>query len=76
MAGTLLEFTVEEACEILDPPMQPGQLRAIIAALRIPAAGARYTGRAGRPMATWDAATLMRLHAALLPWLTPPGLAD
>jgi hypothetical protein len=73
MAGTLLAFTVEEACEVLDPAMQPGQLRAIIAALGIPPAGSRYTGRAGRPVATWDAAELMRLHAALMPWLVTPG---
>ncbi len=75
MAGTLLAFTVEEACQVLDPPMRPGQLRQILAALRIEPAGNRYTGRAGRPHATWDAATIMALHAALAPWLmTPPGL--
>jgi hypothetical protein len=73
VAGTLLTFTLAEAATVLDPPMTEDQLRAIIGALRIPSAGPRYTGRAGRPHPTYEAATLMQLHAALRPWLVTPA---
>jgi hypothetical protein len=62
-------FTLAEACEILDPPMTEQQLRLIITALALTPAGNRYTGKAGRPHPTYDAATILRIHAALLPWL-------
>ena len=64
-----LAFTLAEAATVLDPPMTEQQLRLIITALALSPAGSRYTGRAGRPQATYDAATLLRIHAALLPWL-------
>jgi hypothetical protein len=64
-----LAFTLAEAATVLDPPMTEQQLRLIVTALALSPAGARHTGRAGRPLPTYDAATLLRIHAALLPWL-------
>lgn len=62
-------LTLAEAATMLDPPVSERQLRAIVAALRWQPSGVRYTGRAGRPAPRYDAAELMRLHAALAPWL-------
>ena len=71
MAGTMLAFTLAEASEILNPPMTEQQLRLIVTALALSPAGSRHTGKAGRPLPTYDAATILRIHAALLPWLAP-----
>lgn len=64
-----LAFTLAEAATILDPPMTEAQLRAITGALGWQPDGSRYSGRPGRPAATFEAAKIMRLHAALLPFL-------
>src|SRR5437899_2877273 len=64
-----LAFTLAEAATILDPPMTPEQLRAIVTALGWQPCGKRHTGRGGRPADTWDAGRLMRLHAAVTPFL-------
>lgn len=66
----MVALTLAEAATLLDPPMTEQQLRQIVTALRIPAAGKRDTGRAGRPAPTYDAAALMKLHCALVPFLT------
>lgn len=63
-------LTLAEAAAVLDPPISERQLRAIVAALRWQPAGHHRTGQAGRPAARYDAAELMKLHAALAPWLT------
>jgi hypothetical protein len=65
-------FTLAEAAAILDPPISERQLRAIVAALRLEPCGQRRDGRSGRPAARYPAAELMRLHAALAPWLATP----
>jgi len=62
-------LTITEACAVLEPPMTVTQLRDIISALDWQPVGYRHTGRAGRPMPAYDAAEIMKLHAALTPWL-------
>lgn len=62
-------LTLAEACEVLDPPMTEKQLRAIVRALGWQHTGTRPNGRAGHPPLTYDAARLMALHRALLPFL-------
>ena len=74
-------LTLAEAAAWLDPPLTPGQLHAIIKALGIVPAGSRPNGGPGRPQATYHAATLMRLHAAIIPFLhdsrdVHPGVTD
>lgn len=61
-------LTLAEAATLLDPPMTERQLRAIVRALRWQPAGWRHNGH-GHPYATYQAADIMRLHAALLPFL-------
>jgi hypothetical protein len=63
------DLTLTEAATILSPPITERQLRAIITALRIQPAGRRLNGQRGKPHVTYPAATIMRLHAALMPWL-------
>lgn len=67
---TVVALTLAEAADVLDPPVTEQQLRAIIRALSIKPAGWRHTqpGR-GHPTAAYEVADLMRLHAALYPWL-------
>lgn len=67
-----VEFTLAEAATVLEPAITEQQLRAIIRALGWPPSGKRYTGRAGNPMATYDAARIMELHAAITPFLEQP----
>jgi hypothetical protein len=62
-------LTLAEAATILDPPTPEQQLRAIVAALRLQPCGYRHTGRKGRPAPCYDATEILRLHAALTPWL-------
>jgi len=62
-------LTLAEAAQVLEPPMSEAQLRRIISALGWKPAGWRRTGRSGHPFPEYDAAALMRLHAALLPFL-------
>lgn len=61
-------LTLAEAATLLDPPMSEHQLRVIVRALRWRPAGTRPSGRAGHPPLTYDAARLMALHRALLPF--------
>ena len=66
---TALAFTLAEAAQILDPPMTEAQLRAIITALGWQPDSHRRTGRAGRPIACYNATRMMQLHAAVAPFL-------
>lgn len=63
------QLTLAEAATVLNPPMNERQLIMVVAALNLAPCGVRHTGRDGRPRKTYPAADLMRLHAALLPWL-------
>jgi hypothetical protein len=74
MASYKVAFTIDEAVTVLDPPMTHRQLADLIAALRIRPVGKRPQPRRGRPTLTYDAAELMRLHAAVAPWLKPSAL--
>jgi hypothetical protein len=69
MAVPKVALTVDEAVLVLDPPITCDQLAALIAALGIRPVGRRHQPRKGRPRQTYDAAELMRLHAAVAPWL-------
>ena len=62
-------LTLAEAAQVLDPPMTEQQLRAIVRALGWQAEGRRHTGRAGRPALRYDAGRILKLHAALVPFL-------
>ena len=69
MRQVALTITEAATTGLLDPPVTEHQLRVIVRALRIPPAGTRRDGHIGHPQNTYDAAELMRLHAALSPWL-------
>jgi len=67
--ASAVSLTLAEASQVLDPPLSERQLRQIVHALGWMPAGHRYTGRAGRPAPEYDATEILRLHAALAPWL-------
>jgi hypothetical protein len=69
-ADTTITLTIDEAAAWLDPPIGAAQLKAIVIALRIRPAASRHAGAPGRPANAYDAAELMRLHAAIAPWLS------
>ncbi len=62
-------LTLAEAAMVLDPPVSEQQLRAIVTALGWQPHGVRHTGKAGRPAPAYDAGELLKLHAAITPWL-------
>lgn len=68
-----IAFTLSEAATILNPPMTEQQLRMIIRALGRKPDGHRHTGKGGHPFDTFDAAWLMKLHAALIPFMDAPA---
>jgi hypothetical protein len=61
-------LTLAEAAQVLDPPLSERQLRDIVRALCWEPDTVRRTGRPGKPVAAYDAARLMKLHAALIPF--------
>lgn len=69
MASSEVALTIDEMITLLDPPITRRQLADVIAALRIQPVGKRWRSSRGRPALTYDAAELMRLHAAISPWL-------
>jgi len=68
-------LTLAEAAAVLNPPVTEAQLRVIVRALHWQPADHRHHGRAtgGRPAAAYDAQELLKLHAALSPWLGKPS---
>jgi hypothetical protein len=62
-------LTLAEAATILDPPLTEAQLRELVHALRWKPQAVRRTGRPGHPVAVYPADDLMRLHAALVPFI-------
>jgi hypothetical protein len=69
MASYEVALTIDEAVTVLDPSITRRQLADLIAALHIRPVGKRLQPTRGRPALTYDAAELMRLHAAIVPWL-------
>lgn len=67
-------WTLDDAAQLLDPPITPDELRALIVAARLQPTGIRRTGRRGRPAPTYDPADLMRAHAALVAFWYPAAL--
>jgi hypothetical protein len=67
-ADTPATWTIDEACNWLDPPIERRQLAELVKLLHVTPAGTRRQPL-GRPAFTYDVAEIMRLHAALLPWL-------
>ena len=62
-------LTLAEAAKVLNPPLTERQLRQIITALGMQPSGARHDGRPGHPRATYNASEILRLHAAVAPFL-------
>jgi hypothetical protein len=62
-------LTLAEAATILNPPMTEQQLRQIITALHWQPERWRRTGRIGHPYPEYNAADILRLHGALVPFL-------
>ena len=62
-------FTLREAAQVLNPPITEKQLRQIVTALGWKPDSHRHTGRDGRPPACYSAERILRLHAALVPFL-------
>ena len=64
-----IRFTLAEAAPLLNPPVTPEQLAAMVRALRLQPAGTRRTGKPGRPVRTFDWKQITLLHEALIPFL-------
>jgi hypothetical protein len=64
-----VELTLAEAAAVLSPPLSEKQLRQIVTILGWQPAGWRRNGRPGHPWPVYPAADLLRLHAALVPFL-------
>lgn len=62
-------WTAEDAANLLDPPLTIEEVRALIRATRLTPVGTRRTGRRGRPAEIYDSDTLLRAHAAVVPFL-------
>lgn len=60
-------LTVDEAVQVLDPPISRPKLKALIEATGLPSRGTRRRLGPGRPALTYSAGELMRLHAANIP---------
>ena len=67
--ATAVTLTLSEAAAVLNPPVTEQQLRQIVSALGWKPAGNRHTGKRGRPWPVYNADELLRLHAALVPFL-------
>src|SRR5690606_12423110 len=51
-------WTIDDAAAILDPELTAAQVRALIDLFGIQPNGRRYTGRRGKPLPTYDPATI------------------
>jgi hypothetical protein len=69
MGELVPQWTIDEACDWLDPEISPRVLGGIVQLLRIPPGGSRKRGGPGRPVLTYDIGELQAVHAALSPWL-------
>lgn len=62
-------LTLAEAATLLDPPVTEQQLRQIVTALGWKPSGWRRRETRGHPFPEYDAAEILKLHAALVPFL-------
>jgi hypothetical protein len=62
----MASLTVEELADLLDPPMTPTQIRALISVIRLKPCGRRITGNRGRPVSEYDAGIVMAAHADMI----------
>jgi hypothetical protein len=62
-------LTLAEAAMVLDPPVTEQQLRAIVTALGWQPDGWRPRATRGHPFPEYQAAEILKLHAALVPFL-------
>lgn len=69
VGGTEDCFTLREAAEVLDPPVEAWQLELLVRALRIRPRATRRLPRGGRPPRAYPITEIMRLHTAITPWL-------
>lgn len=59
-------WTISDAEAQLDPPMTPGQIRAMIDLFAVEPNGSRHTGRRGKPFPTYDPSALQQAHAIVV----------
>jgi hypothetical protein len=64
-----VDLTLSEAAAVLDPPVSEQQLRQIVTALGWKPHGWRRRVTRGHPFPTYDATEILRLHAAMVPFL-------
>lgn len=64
-AGTGEAWTVDDAAQLLDPPMSSDQVKALITACALLPVGERRTGRRGRGERVYSAGDIRRAHAAI-----------
>lgn len=70
MTRSDLRLTLAEASSVMRPYLTEEQFRQLIKTLGIKPTGTRRLGNRGRPHDTYDYATLLRLHAALVPFIS------
>lgn len=61
-----MNWTIDDAAQLLHPPMTPDEIRAMVQLFHIPPAGVRRTHHPGRPATTYPATTLQRAHAIVI----------
>lgn len=62
-------LTIRELADLLDPPVTADQVKHMVRAVGLRPCGHRRTGRKGRPTALYDATVILRVHAALVPFM-------
>lgn len=60
-------LTLEEAAQVLHPPVDKAQLKALVEVAGLQPAGVRRRLGPGRPAHTYPMRELMRIHAAVVP---------
>lgn len=58
-------WTIDDAAAQLHPELTAAQVRALIDLFGIEPNGRRYTGRRGKPLPTYDPATIQQAHAVV-----------
>jgi hypothetical protein len=61
-------LTLGELADLLDPPVTVEQVHHMVRAVGLEPCGYRRSGRPGRPALLYDSATVMSVHAVLVPF--------